>query len=170
MRPPEAAPFRLEPLTAAHADALYAAVSDPALYRDIDEPPPPSIEAFRERCRRLALGPSPERGELWINEVILTAAGDAAGYVQSTVLPARGEAWIAYMLGTAFRGQGYATRAAAQLMSRLEREHGVRRWLATVEERNAPSIAVLERLGFRLETDSAHWPREMTATERFYAR
>ena len=157
----------LEPLGPQHAAAMFAVLAEPALYRFLDYGPPPSVEYLHELYSRLARGAPRDSGQAWINWVILDR-GTPAGYVQATVVPSKAEAWIAYVLGTAHQGRGLATRACRALIEHVEREHGVSRWLATVEHDNAPSIALLERLGMRPARDDEAAARELTASERLY--
>lgn len=56
---------------------------------------------------------------------------------------------IGYTIFPAYRGRGYATEAAAALIEWAGREHGIRRFIASVAPDNAPSLAVVARLGFR---------------------
>ncbi|HVF65354.1 MAG TPA: hypothetical protein VNE58_15315 [Casimicrobiaceae bacterium] len=44
----------LEPLKAAHADALFEGFADPALYTWIDAAPPADVRDLRERFARIA--------------------------------------------------------------------------------------------------------------------
>src|SRR5687767_16038082 len=97
----------LEPLGPQHAEAMYAVMADAALYRHLDYGPPASAEYLRELYARLARGAPEGSGQVWINWAILED-GVPVGYVQSTVVPAKREAWIAYVLGTKHQGRGHA--------------------------------------------------------------
>lgn len=48
-----------------------------------------------------------------------------------------------------FRRRGFASEAAAGIMQWAAEQHGVQRFIATVSPDNAPSQAVLAKLGFR---------------------
>jgi [ribosomal protein S5]-alanine N-acetyltransferase len=64
---------------------------------------------------------------------------------------------IGYILKRAFWGHGYVTEAVAALIDLLFAE-GQRRVFADTDPDNAPSIAVVKRLGFTLEaTLRAEW-------------
>ena len=64
---------------------------------------------------------------------------------------------IGYILSRAYWGRGYVTEAVAALIDMLFAE-GQRRVFADTDPDNAPSIAVLKRLGFTLEaTLRAEW-------------
>jgi ribosomal-protein-alanine N-acetyltransferase len=168
-RPPDRAEpdVTLEPLGPQHAEAMYAVMADAALYRHLDYGPPVSAEYLRGLYTRLAGGAPEGSGEVWINWVILED-GVAVGYVQSTVVPAKREAWIAYVLGTKHQGRGHATRACRALMVHAEATYPVAHWLATVEQDNAASIALLERLRFRRAGEDEAAARELTPTERLF--
>lgn len=72
------------------------------------------------------------------------------------------------MLFPPFWGQGYATEACAWLVAELAAKHGVREILASVDTRNAKSIALLERLGFeRVATEPAELHGEATLDHRY---
>lgn len=144
----------LEPLTEAHADAMFELLCDPALYQWLDDVPPPSAQALRERYRKLeARGPA-DGHERWLNWVIRLLAGDAlAGYVQATVKP-DGRAWIAFVLGTAYQRHGLALEAAQAMIDELHTAYGVHTLMASADVDNAPSIRLLQRLGLREETDA----------------
>jgi RimJ/RimL family protein N-acetyltransferase len=58
------------------------------------------------------------------------------------------EAEIGFTLAPRFQGQGYAAEAVACLLRYLFGPRRKRRLLAITDVRNAPSLAVLERLGF----------------------
>ena len=55
---------------------------------------------------------------------------------------------VGYTVLPPFRGQGYATEAAAALMAWAQAEHGIRHFVASVAPANEPSLAVVRKLGF----------------------
>lgn len=145
----------LEPQTAAHATELYAVLDDPELYVFTDDKGPTSLEALTERLRRLESRRSPDGTERWLNWVVRSGEGAVVGYVQATVRPG-GEAEIAYVFGRAHWGRGFATRACNAMLEALADDYGVTRATATLDPRNAASLALLQRLGFGfLSSDSA---------------
>ncbi len=139
----------LEPLRAAHADALYPGLADAELWRYNDGGPPADPGALRERYRRLEARHSPDGRELWLNWVLRRGA-DCAGFVQATVAADRSGASIAYVVVREFQSAGLATEAAAALMRFLVDVLHVPRLSATVDRRNPASVRVLEKLGFAL--------------------
>ncbi len=54
---------------------------------------------------------------------------------------------IGYNIESPYRGRGYATEAATQLLHRAE-ERGVRHYIASCRPDNEPSLAVIRKLGF----------------------
>ncbi len=54
---------------------------------------------------------------------------------------------IGYTIDAPYRGRGYATEAASQLLRRAE-ERGVRHFVASCAPDNEPSLAVIRKLGF----------------------
>lgn len=137
----------LEPQTAAHAPELFAVLDDPELYVFTDDKGPASLAALTERLRRLESRRSPDGAEHWLNWVVRNAEGAAVGYIQATVRRG-GEAEIAYVLGRAHWGWGFATRACDAMLDALVDDYGVIRASATLDPRNAASLALLRRLGF----------------------
>jgi ribosomal-protein-alanine N-acetyltransferase len=160
--------LRLEPLRAAHAEDLYPILVDPALYTWLDEEPPVSIDKLRARYAYLESRRSPDGREHWLNWAI-EADGCPAGTAQATVLE-DGRVWVAYVLGTAFQGRVLATRATQLVIDHIASAYGARLLLATVEADNRPSIALLERLGFRAATDEEASRYSLTLNERLYRR
>jgi RimJ/RimL family protein N-acetyltransferase len=136
----------LEPQVAAHADAMFDVLSDPALYA-YENAPPRSRDALRERYRKLESRRSGDGRERWLNWVIRAGDGRLAGYVQATV-KADGTASIAYELGSAWWGQGLAGEAVAAMIDELVAHYGVRRLAAVLKTANLRSRRLLERQGF----------------------
>jgi ribosomal-protein-alanine N-acetyltransferase len=147
----ESARLQLEPLVAAHADELFGGLTDARLYTYTPDQPPLTLEALRARFARLETRQPPpgdgDRSEQWLNWLVRERAGARPlGYVQATVY-ADGRAAIAYVLLHHAWGHGYAREATQRMIDHL-RERGVRRFIATVDLRNAASVRLLEALGF----------------------
>jgi len=159
----------LEPLVAGHAEAMFPLLTESALYRWIDEAPPADVDRLRARYAHLETRTSGDGRQHWLNWVVRRSGQPPLGYLQATVLE-DGSAWVAYLLGSAHQGQGIATRATAAMLAHLEAAYGATRLLANVEAQNAPSIRLLQRLGFRAadaEEAARHGP---TASERIFVR
>jgi RimJ/RimL family protein N-acetyltransferase len=59
-----------------------------------------------------------------------------------------GAAEVGYTVFAPFRGRGYATETGRALLEWARREHDVRHFISGIETSNAPSIRVIEKLGF----------------------
>lgn len=159
----------LEPLVVGHAEAMFEVLNDPALYRHLDDPPPPSVAHLRGVYARLEGRRSPDGRELWLNWVVRPQGQPPIGYVQATVLPNQ-TAWVAYVFSSKHWGRGYATQATRAVVAHLASAYGVVRYLATVEAQNQPSIRLLGRLGFRAATEQEAGGHSLTPTERLFVR
>ncbi len=73
---------------------------------------------------------------------------------------------IAYTIGAAFRGQGLAGRAADLLTSYAHEVIGLAQVRAEIEPDNHPSIAVAERIGYRLSGEA---PEQVDDGRRTYS-
>ncbi len=144
----------LEPQVAAHAEAMFGVLSDPAIYTYENEPPP-SLAWLRDRFARLESRCSPDGQEQWLNWVIRLPTSELAGYVQATV-HGNGSAAIAYELASAYWGRGLARQAVQAMIGELVSHHRVRRLSAVLKRENARSLRLLERLGFAPATPEQH--------------
>ena len=163
MRSLDADGLSLEPQTAAHAEAMYAVLSDPAIYAYENEPPP-SLAWLRERYAALESRRSPDGREQWLNWVVRLPGGELIGYVQAT-LHDDGRAAIAYEFGSAWWGRGLARRAVEAMLAELAAAHGVRRLSALLKRANARSRRLLERLGFAPAPPGSRLARHAAADE-----
>jgi len=146
MRKLETPRLLLEPQTAAHAEAMFEVLGDPAIYR-FENAPPASLEALRERFAKLETRRSGDGREQWLNWVLRRHGGDLIGYVQATVR-GDGQAFVAYVLGSAHWGQGLASEAVTAVLGELATGYGVHTALAVFKRANVRSRRLLERLGF----------------------
>jgi RimJ/RimL family protein N-acetyltransferase len=138
--------LRLLPQRAAHADAMFAVLSDPAIY-EYENEPPASAASLRERFARLESRWSPDARAQWLNWVVELRGSGLIGYVQATVSTSD-SATIAYELGSAWWGRGLGGEAVEAMIGELVARHGVRRLRAVGKQRNERSIRLLRRLGF----------------------
>jgi RimJ/RimL family protein N-acetyltransferase len=159
----------LEPLRTAHAEAMYEVLCDPRLYSYLDYPPPPDAAHVRGVYERLERRKSPDGADHWLNWIVRHAGGPPLGFVQAT-MQQDGDTWIAYVIGTAQQGRGIGTQATQAMLEHLASDYGAARFLASVEAGNAPSIRLLQRLGFTLAADELAARHEMTASERLFVR
>ncbi len=150
----------LEPLEKRHADLLFKTLSDTAIYTFIPFDPPKSVEELAERYARLEVGRSANGHEIWLNFALRKLEDDTyLGTVQATVTGKK--AYVAYELGPAHWGRGYATEAVRALINYLftgyglvpKPAEGIEVIRAETDTRNGRSAALLERLGFvQIET------------------
>ena len=169
LAPLTAGDLLLEPLVAAHAPAMFAVLSDPGLFRFIDEAPPVSVQALRERYARLESRASADGRQHWLNWVLRPQGGAPLGFVQATIEP-DGECWVAYLLAASHQGLGLATLAVGAMLPHLQQVYGVRRFLAQVEVANTPSPRLLARLGFSAASREEHQRRGLNESERLLVR
>ncbi|RDG32848.1 N-acetyltransferase [Streptomyces corynorhini] len=143
----------LLPLRVEHAEEMAAVLADPALHRYIGGAPS-TAEELRTRYARMVAG-SPLQVISWCNWVIGVEgpAGQGrclAGYVQATVVPSRDgaglDAEMAWVVGTAWQGQGIAKEAARGLVGWLV-ERGVGTLVAHVHPDHLSSAAVAASVG-----------------------
>ncbi|HEV7208068.1 MAG TPA: GNAT family N-acetyltransferase [Mycobacteriales bacterium] len=157
----------LEPLTVEHAQQMVPVLAGPALYLFTGGGPPtqPDLVARYERQLR---GPD-QAGEAWLNWIIRPRRGPGAvGFVQATVRQDAAEvsAEVAWVIGVAWQGNGYAVEAAAAMLEQLVQD-GVRRFTAHIHPDNLASHSVARRLQL-LPTDTfvageRRWVRVISA-------
>ncbi len=144
----------LLPQCAAHADAMFAVLGDPAIY-EYENQAPASVEWLRERFARLESRHSADGREHWLNWVVrATDDGALIGCVQATVL-AGGPAYVAYEFGSAHWGRGLASEATAAVLGELAMNYRVTEFLAVLKRANRRSSRLLERHGFTLASAAA---------------
>jgi len=151
--------LRLEPQTAAHAEEMFAVLSDPAIY-EYENTPPASLEWLRERYAKLESRRSPDGGQQWLNWVVRLRTGEPIGYVQATVF-AGGRAAIAYELSSRYWGRGLAREACEAMLSELAARYGVLDAHAVFKQRNHRSLRLLQRLGFAAANGAEIEPDEL---------
>jgi RimJ/RimL family protein N-acetyltransferase len=144
----------LEPQTVAHAQEMFAVLSDPALYEH-ENAPPRSLAWLHERFARLESRCSADGREQWLNWVIRLPSSELVGYVQATVR-ADGRAAIAYQLASAYWGRGLARRAVEAMIGELVEHHRVQELTAVLKRENRRSLRLLERLGFTPAPPAMH--------------
>ncbi len=139
----------LEPQTVAHAAEMFDVLGDPKIY-EFENEPPTSAAHLAQRFARLESRVSPDGKEQWLNWVVRLAAGELAGYVQTTVLQT-GVAFVAYELNSRFWRQGIGSAAVAAMMNELHLQYGVHTFVAVLKAKNHRSFGLLASLGFHRE-------------------
>ena len=150
----ETANLTLEPQVAAHADEMFAVLSDPAIY-EYENEPPPSLEWLRARFARLESRRSGDGREQWLNWVIRLPGAELIGYVQATVR-SDARAAVAYALTSQHWGRGLARQAVQAMLWELAERYHVRDLSAVLKQENLRSRHLLERLGFALASPEQH--------------
>ncbi len=150
----------LEPQRAAHADAMFDVLSDPAIY-EFENTPPASLAALSERYARLESRRSTDGTEQWLNWVIRLPDDGLAGYVQATVLPGH-QAYVAYELASRHSRKGIGSAALGAVLDELSAGYGVQRALAVLKLGNFRSRGLLSKLGFAtIRSELAPWPADV---------
>jgi [ribosomal protein S5]-alanine N-acetyltransferase len=152
--------LRLEPLVVAHAHEMYRVLSDPAIY-EFENEPPSSEAALAGRYLALERRKSLDGTQQWLNWVIRVQSGDAAGYVQATVLSG-GHAYVAYELASRFWRQGIGSAAVAAALHELRVHYAVEHAWAVFKAANFRSRGLLAKLGFSHTPPglASPWPSE----------
>ena len=112
----------LAPLRPEDADEMVAVLADPGLHV-FTGGEPPTLDELRGRYERQSAGRSADGTETWHNWTLrLRPGGEAMGFVQATITGAGEErvADIAWVVGAAWQGHGYASEAARALVAWLE--------------------------------------------------
>jgi RimJ/RimL family protein N-acetyltransferase len=147
--------LRLRPFTEQDVEPLHALMQDPDVMRYVGDRRVPTPQ---ETWRAVAawIGHWALRGYgLWAIEE--RDSGDVigrAGLINPLDWPGPE---VGYLLGRRWWGRGYATEAAGAAMDWGFATIGFERLLSLIDPANAPSIAVAERLGERLEGEVDLW-------------
>lgn len=156
----------LEPLRVDHAEVMTPVLSDPDMYV-FTGGAPPTVDELRSRYARQVVGGSADGSQRWLNWVVRRrtdneSVGEAVGFVQATVVDANGrpDAEVAWVIGTAHQGNGFAHEAAG-LMATWLRQQGIVTIFAHVHPDHAASEGVAERIGLsatdRVEDGEVRW-------------
>jgi len=143
----------LEPLQVAHAEEMAAVLDDPALHEYIGGEPA-SLEQLHRQYSRQVLGRSPDGSQRWLNWVLRHRPDRrAVGTVQATVSQEAQllTAEVAWVVGTAHQGRGYAQEAAAAMVAWLRR-CGIEAVVAHVHPEHPASQAVAQSVGLHPTT------------------
>lgn len=158
--------LRLEPIEEWHANVLFDGLQDEGLYEFIDDKPPVTLEALRERYQVLARRHSPDGSDCWLNWAVFVESEQRyIGYVQATLAQNR-SALIGYLFFRSAWGKGYATEAVNRMLFDLRETWQCLAVRAVVDVRNSRSISLLQGLGFeRVTTRSELAPTDGTLLE-----
>jgi RimJ/RimL family protein N-acetyltransferase len=142
----------LSPLRASDAAEMFPVLGDIRLHGFTGGKPAASLVELTARYIRLETGLE-RPTEVWVNWIVRLKAGAMAiGTVQATIFEEAGRtAEVAWVIGVAWQGRGYATEAADALVAWL-RASGVGRIRAHVHPDHVASEAVAVRLGMHAMT------------------
>lgn len=136
-----------EPLPA-DADALLGVYSDPEVVRYFDQPALERREQARKLLEAWARDQEARRAVRWL----VTVGGEVVGTASlHGVQETHRFAELGYLLRRDQWGRGLATELAARVVDFALGTAGLHRVEALVDPRNAPSMRLLEKLGFRRE-------------------
>ena len=138
----------LGPLQVEDAAEVASALDDPALHQFIGGKPASAVE-LRSRFTLQVVGHSPDGAEGWLNWVIRdTGSRQVVGTAQAT-LTQQSEglsAAVAWVIGTAWQGQGRAKDASGALVEWLGAQ-GVHVVVADIHPDHAASAGVARSIG-----------------------
>lgn len=144
------------------AAALFEAYSDVGLMRWWSSGPHASVEESRAYIAART-GPAPWRG--WT--MVERESGAVIGTLAASE-PKPRVAEIGYLVLRRHWGQGYAREGVSRLIDLLFADEGHRRIMADTDPDNAPSNALLTRLGFTLEGRlRAEWETHIGVRDSF---
>jgi RimJ/RimL family protein N-acetyltransferase len=143
----------LEPQVQAHAPAMLAVLSDPAIY-EFEGEPPPSVEALAAGYQRKESRQSPDGSQVWLSWVVRLREGELTGYVQATVMQV-GYSYVGYEFSSRYWRRGIATAALRAVLQELADRYSVHRAVAVLKAANCRSLALLHKLGFAPVSEEA---------------
>jgi [ribosomal protein S5]-alanine N-acetyltransferase len=142
----------LEPLQVAHAEKLYAGLSDTTLYKFIPNDPL-SLAELTEKYHRILRGPRDNNIELWRNWAVRLrdvdggGSDDYIGMIEISIFPSD-YAYLAYFMFASHHRQGYAHEACAAVLKHVRVTYDIKRVVAEMDVRNTASWRLVESLGF----------------------
>ncbi len=140
--------LHLDPLAVADVDEMMSVYGDVRMF-EFTGGEPPTRDGLQRRYEALVAGHSPDGSESWLNWIVRHRDGSPAmGAVQATVDDAARCASIAWEIGVAWQGQGFAAEAASALVEWLS-NNSVTAVEATVHPEHAASQAVARRAGLQ---------------------
>ncbi len=139
----------LEPLVEAHAEEMFAVLSDPAIY-EFEGEAPPSLEKLAAGFRRREARQTKE-GDTLLDWVVRIPTGEATGYVQAIVYKT-GVAYVGYEFSSLFWRRGIGSSAVRCVLEELATHYAVNKVVAVLKARNFRSIGLLGKLGFQPAT------------------
>jgi RimJ/RimL family protein N-acetyltransferase len=151
--PVETRRLRLRPLQLGDVDALLEYHSSPEVHRFL---PMGTMDEATIRARLTdgawSRSTIEVAGDALVLGVELAATGELVGEVMLLwVLGANRCGEVGYVFHPAHAGRGYATESVVAVLGLAFEDLGLHRVIARVDAKNAPSLALAERLGMRRE-------------------
>jgi RimJ/RimL family protein N-acetyltransferase len=138
----------LDPLSVDDAHEMATVLAAPALYTHTGGAPP-TVAKLRDRYAAQVVGASADGAETWCNWIVREGeGGPATGYVQATITADGSVADVAWVIGEAWQGRGYASEAARGMVEWLGRQ-GVRTITAHIHPDHEASARVANALGLK---------------------
>ena len=162
----------LRSFTPDDVDPLYAFHSDPDAVRYVPYPPRTRAQVVDVLRRKAANTALRQEGDLLELAVVRSDDQTLIGDVLLALRSVEHQTLeVGYIFAPATGGRGYATEAVRALVDLAFSTIGARRIIARVDDRNRPSAALLERLGFRLEAHLVEneWFKGELSSELDYA-
>ncbi len=158
--PLETARLLIRPIRPDDAEQLHPVYGDPEVMRRIPSGPSDSLETTRQRVARYVDYQERYGHSLWA--VIERASGRVIGDCGLFPVEGRGpEVEVAYRLGRAAWGQGYATEAATACLRYGFEQLGLDRIIAITDPDHTASRRVMEKLGMTYDGPRLFYGREM---------
>ena len=147
---PKSARLTFAPLTLEDADFIVELLNDPDFRRNIGDR---GVREARDVEGYLSAGPwrSYEANRFGLLKISETATASPVGIAGLIRRPTLDDVDLGYALLPRYRGRGYVSEACEALLELAGDVFGLTRVVAIVSQDNAPSIATLERVGFRFE-------------------
>lgn len=130
----------------AHAEEMFAVLSDPAIY-EFEGEAPPSLEKLAAGFRRREARQTKE-GDTLLDWVVRIPTGELTGYVQAIVYKS-GEAYVGYEFSSRFWRRGIGSSAVRCVLDELATRYAVNKVVAVLKARNFRSLGLLHKLGFQ---------------------
>ncbi len=161
----------LESLRREHAPLLYDDLLDERIWTYLPLDAPSLVENLSDNYSAREVGHAPDdNSEIWLNWAVAErSSGLYIGRLEATLYGDR-TADIAYITFPDFWRRGYAKEGCAAMIRHLFDTHRVKTVAASMDTRNAASIALVESLGFTLVgmTREAGPPRNSPGDEYRY--
>ena len=141
----------VNPVVVEHAQVMVDVLSDPTIYKYIDESPP-SLSELKKRYEFLSKGKSPDGQEHWLTWVVFKKKTPKVpiGYIQATIKEPE-LCTLGYVFNSQYWGKGYASECLTALLNLIKKLYLVEEIQAEMDEYNTRSKQLITKLGFSLK-------------------